>query len=264
MRTSHGAGRHSVGAYGLGLVSVGVLLFLWWFATGPGGWVDATRFPDPSSFFDCLQQITTTGYAGGDLARHVITSSWLVVRGFGLAVAIGLGLGLSMALSPLCRDALLPIFNFIRPVPPLAWIPLALLWFGLGDTSKLFVIALAASVPLVINTLTGVAQIDRTLLSAARVYGARGWMWLGHVILPGAMPHILIGLRLTLQTSWTVIVAAELLGAVWGVGKVLTASKDDVYPGMILVGMATVAALGIASALLLKWAEARVTRWNTH
>ncbi|MBU1362090.1 MAG: ABC transporter permease, partial [Gammaproteobacteria bacterium] len=173
-----------------------------------------------------------------------------------------IGLGLAMSLSAFCRDFLGPIFNFVRPVPPLAWIPLALLWFGLGDASKLFVMALAASIPLVINTMTGVEQIDRTLLEAARVSGARGFNWLRHVILPGALPHIMIGLRLSLQTSWTVIVAAELLGAIWGVGKVLTAAKDDVYPGMIVVGMATVAVLGIVSSLLLGLAERRMVPWS--
>ena len=239
-------------------VSVVVLIVLWWVATGPAGWVSSALFPDPKTFLESLQQITFSGYAGGSLAKHVTTSTWLVLRGFGLATLIGIGLGLMVSLSPFWRDFLMPIFNFVRPVPPLAWIPLALLWFGLGDGSKLFVMALAASIPLVINTATGVEQIDRTLLAAARVNGARGWIWLRHVILPGAMPHIVIGLRLALQTSWTVIVAAELLGAIWGIGKVLTAGKDDVYPSMIVVGMATVAALGMLSSLLLTRAE----RWE--
>ncbi|KWT74901.1 MULTISPECIES: ABC transporter permease [unclassified Variovorax] len=238
------------------------LVLLWWIATGPAGWIDAARFPDPAAFLGSLRQISLDGYAGGDLAKHVVTSTWLVVRGFALAMVLGIGIGLAVSLSAFWRDFLMPIFNFLRPVPPLAWIPLALLWFGLGDASKLFVMAMAASIPLVINTATGVEQIDRTLLAAARVNGARGWTWLRHVILPGAMPHMAIGLRLALQTSWTVIVAAELLGAIWGVGKVLTAGKDDVYPGMILVGMVTVAVLGMLSSLLLTWAERWVMPWR--
>ncbi len=239
------------------------LLLLWWAATGPLGWVDAARFPDPRAFAEALQQITFNQYSGGDLAKHVLTSVWLVVRGFAIAVSLGLALGLLMSLSALWRDLLLPVFSFVRPVPPLAWIPLALLWFGLGDKSKLFVMALAASIPLVINTMAGVAQIDRTLLEAARVHGARRWMWLRHVILPGALPHIAIGLRLALQTSWTVIVAAELLGAIWGIGKVLNAAKDDVYPGMVLVGMVVVAVLGMISSGLLRLAERKLVPWRS-
>ena len=255
----------AMSAWRLRAISAGavvVLIALWWLATGPAGWVDGARFPNPETFLESLQQISFTGYAGGDLLKHVMTSTWLVVRGFALAVAVGVGLGLAMSMSPFWRDFLTPIFNFLRPVPPLAWIPLALLWFGLGDASKLFVMTLAASIPLVINTVTGVEQIDRTLLAAARVNGARGSRWLLHVILPGAMPHIAIGLRLALQTSWTVIVAAELLGAIWGVGKVLTAGKDDVYPGMIVVGMFTVAVLGMISSFLLSCAERWAMPWN--
>lgn len=244
------------------LGSIAALVLLWWIATGPAGWIDVTRFPPPGDFLESLRQITLGNYAGGNLVKHAWTSAWLVLRGFAIASVVGLVLGLAMSLSPFWRDFLMPVFNFVRPVPPLAWIPLALLWFGLGDASKLFVISMAASIPLVINTVTGVEQIDRTLLAAARVSGARGWIWLRHVILPGALPHILIGLRLALQTSWTVIVAAELLGAIWGVGRVLNAGKDDVYPGMIIVGMVTVAVLGMASSRLLTWLERRLTPWN--
>ena len=91
------------------------------------------------------------------------------------------------------------------------------------------------------------------------MHGARGWMWLRHVIVPGAMPHTLIGLRLALQTCWTVIVAAELLGALYGIGKVLSSAKDDVYPGMILAGMLTVACLGMLSNWGFAWLERRFT-----
>ena len=246
----------------LGAISVLGLLCLWWAATGPLAVVDTSRFPDPRAFAESFRQIAFSQYAGGDLAKHVLTSVSLVLRGFAIAVMLGLSLGLVMSLSAFWRDVLLPVFNFVRPVPPLAWIPLALLWFGLGDASKLFVMVLAAAVPLVINTLAGVAQIDRHLLEAARVQGARGRVWLVHVILPGAMPHIMIGMRLALQTSWTVIVAAELLGAIWGVGKVLNAAKDDVYPGMVLVGMVVVAALGMLSSGLLRLLERRWFRWR--
>ena len=246
----------------ISLASAVAFVVLWWIVTGPTGWVDNMFFPDPKSFYESLTQIAFVQYAGGDLAKHVVTSTWLVMRGFALATVIGIGLGLLMSLFSFWRDLLLPLFNFIRPVPPLAWIPLALLWFGLGDTSKLFVITLAASIPLVISTRVGVAEIDRTLLAAAAVHGARGWNLLRHVVLPGAMPHIVIGLRLALQTSWTVIVAAELLGAIWGVGRVLTAAKDDVYPGMILVGMLTVGALGMLSSALLTRLERAILPWR--
>jgi NitT/TauT family transport system permease protein/taurine transport system permease protein len=226
------------------------------------GLITAHRFPDPAAFLQSLQQIAFVQYAGAPLQEHVLTSVLLVLKGFALASITGCSLGLLMGLSAFWRDFLSPAFNLLRPIPPLAWIPLALLWFGLGDASKLFLITYAAFIPVVINTAVGVAQIDRTLLEAARVHGAHGRIWLFHVILPGAMPHILIGLRLGVQTCWTVIVAAELLGAITGVGKVLSTAKDDVYPGMILVGMVTVAVLGMATTYLLEWVGRRYFSWR--
>ena len=235
------------------------LLLLWWLATSVFSWIDIVRFPDPKTFGDSFRQIVFEGYAGGSLAEHVASSVRLVIYGFIIASIAGSALGLVIGMSPFWRDFLSPVFNLLRPIPPLAWVPLALLWFGIGDASKLFLITYAAFIPVVINTATGVTQIDRTLLEAAAVHGARGWMWLRHVIVPGAMPHTLIGLRLALQTCWTVIVAAELLGALYGIGKVLSSAKDDVYPGMILAGMLTVACLGMLSNWGFAWLERRFT-----
>jgi NitT/TauT family transport system permease protein/taurine transport system permease protein len=246
----------------LGACSLAAALLVWWIATSVFHWIDVVRFPDPATFLRSLYQIVFGQYAGANLAQHVASSLGLVLKGFVLAAATGCTLGMIMGLSPFWRDFLSPAFNLLRPVPPLAWIPLALLWFGLGDASKLFLITYAAFIPVVINTSAGVAQIDRVLLEAARVHGARGWPWLKHVIIPGAVPHIVIGLRLAMQTCWTVIVAAELLGAIYGIGKVLNSAKDDVYPGMIMVGMATVAVLGISTTYLLELAERRFVTWR--
>lgn len=242
--------------------AVAVALTTWWLSTSVLGWIGPHRFPDPEAFVLALRQIMFAQYAGAPLFHHVATSVLLVLKGFLFASVAGCALGLLMGLSPFWRDFLSPTFNLLRPIPPLAWIPLALLWFGLGDTSKLFLITYAAFIPVVINTSAGVAQIDRPLLEAARVHGASGGIWLFQVILPGALPYIFIGLRLAMQTCWTVIVAAELLGAITGVGKVLSSAKDDVYPGMVLVGMVTVAGLGIATTYLLEWTAERVVAWR--
>lgn len=243
------------------LLAIVVMLAAWWLVTGVLGLVPNYRFPDPAAAFDSLKQISLQGYAGGTLWQHMAASSLLVVQGFIIAVVLGMALGLLMSMVPFWRYFLLPTFNFVRPIPPLAWIPLALLWFGLGSGSKLFVMCFAAFIPVTINTMTGYRQIDPVLLAAGRVHGAHGFSWLRHVILPGVMPHALIGVRLAMQTCWTVIVAAELLGAFYGVGKVMSQAKDDVYPGMVLVGMAAVALLGIASSLLLRLVERRLTPW---
>ena len=142
-----------------------------------------------------------------------------------------------------------PVFLLIRPIPPLAWIPLAILWLGLGDAAKIMVIFFAAFVPSVINTFTGVRGIEPHIIEAARMLGTGRWRLLNEVLVPGAAPMIFTGLRLSLQASWTTLVAAELVGALAGIGRVLNMAQQDIYPAMVMVGMAAVGVLGWATTL---------------
>ena len=146
--------------------------------------------------------------------------------------------------------------------PPLAWIPLAILWLGLGDAAKVLVIWFAAFVPSVINTYAGVRTVDKPILEAARMLGTPPWRQVREVIAPAASPMIFTGLRLSLQASWTTLVAAELVGALAGIGFVLNVAQQDIYPGMILVGMVTVGILGWGTTWLLGQAERRALAWN--
>ncbi len=164
-----------------------------------------------------------------------------------------------------CRRAeafINPTFLLIRPIPPLAWIPLSIPWFGLGDIAKIFVIWFAAFVPALINTYTGVRSIDGTLIAAARVHGASTARILADVVVPGALPMIFTGLRLSLQASWTTLVAAELVGAFFGLGRVLMIASLDIYPGMIAFAMVWVAILGAVMTKLLGLAEKAAMPWR--
>src|SRR5262249_18178753 len=144
----------------------------------------------------------------------------LVVLGFLVAVGFGVPLGLLMGWSRRAEAVVNPIFLLIRPIPPLAWIPLAILWLGLGDAAKVMVIFFAAFVPAVINTFTGVRGIEPHLIEAARMLGTTRWRFVREVLAPASAPMIFTGLRLSLQASWTTLVAAELVGALAGLGRV--------------------------------------------
>ncbi len=235
-----------------------VLIGLWTLWTSVWSLIHPARFPSPKATWDAAEQILTVGYAGGTLWGHVFHSLRLVAMGFLVATSTGCTLGLVMGMSRRFELFINPTFLLLRPIPPLAWIPLALLWFGLGDASKIFVIWYAAFVPAVINTFTGVRMIDPLLLSAARVHGASQWQVIRHVLIPGALPMVFTGLKLSLQSSWMTLVAAELVGAFVGIGRVLIIAAQDVYPGMILFAMACVAVLGATTTMLLtrleKWA----------
>src|SRR6185295_10745797 len=205
------------------------------------GTISSGRFPAPIEVWQATKQIAVQGYADARLHEHVLHSVELVIYGFVAAIAIGVPLGLLMGFSPRAEALVNPVFLLLRPIPPLAWIPLAIVWLGLGDAAKVLIIWLAAFVPSVINSYAGVRSIDPTLLEAARTLNIRGWMLVREILLPGAAPMIFTGLRLSLQACWTTLVAGELIGAIAGLGHVLYQSSLDIFPAMILVGMLAVA-----------------------
>jgi NitT/TauT family transport system permease protein/taurine transport system permease protein len=251
---AHSARRHRLA---VGVASVVALVAAWFVLTTLTGTISEARFPSPISFWKAAEQIATSGYAGGTLLSHAWHSTRLVVMGFLVAVAIGLPLGLMMGWSRRLEALINPAFLLVRPIPPLAWIPLAIVWLGLGDAAKIMVIWFAAFVPALINAYTGARSIDPTLVAAARVHGASTARVIREVVIPGAMPMIFTGLRLSLQASWTTLVAAELVGAFYGLGRVLDIAYRDIHPAMIAVAMVTVGVLGALTTMAL----ARVERW---
>ncbi len=246
----------------VGAATVLAALALWWLATSGLRLLNPLRLPAPHEVWAAFQQIINQGYAGATLWNHALHSLGLVGRGFAVAVLTGVPLGILMGWSRRAEALVNPIFLLLRPIPALAWIPLAIVWFGLGDTGKVFVIWLTAFVPSVINSFTGVRNVDTVLIAAARTQGASTAQVLRHVVIPGAMPMIFTGLRLSLQASWTTLVAAELVGAFFGLGRVLNIAGQDIYPGMILVGMAAVAVCGAGTTWLLGQLERRVINWR--
>jgi taurine transport system permease protein len=251
--------RRAQSGIAIGVLAVAVAL-LFWLALSSA--FKPVRFPSPSEFLDALRQITFEGYAGGTLLIHTLQSMRLALMGFAAAVFVAVPLGIAMALDRRCEAIFNPIIAFIRPIPPLAWIPVAIIWFGLGDGAKIFVIWFTAFVPALINTYVGIRGVDPTLIAAARVHGAKGWRLLSEVIIPGALPMMFSGLRLSLQASWMSLVAAELVGAFFGLGRVLTIAAQDIYPGMIAVGMICVAVAGALMTKGLELIERLIMPWS--
>lgn len=245
----------------VGSATVGVLLLAWYVLTMVTGTIDTGRFPSPDDVWLAGQQIVLKGYANGRLHVHILHSLKLVAMGFVFAVSVGVPLGLLMGWSRRAEALINPIFLLIRPIPPLAWIPLAILWLGLGDAAKIMVIFFAAFVPAVINTYTGVRNIGTPIVEAARMLGTPRIALVAEVLVPAALPSIFTGLRLALQASWTTLVAAELVGAIAGLGRILNVAQQDIYPGMILFAMIWVAVLGYATTRLLAYAEDRAMPW---
>ena len=246
----------------LGVLTIALVMLTWWVLTTGTGWISAARFPTPNEVKAALVQITTEGYGNGRLHQHVFHSLKLVLMGFTVAVAIGVPLGLLMGYSRKAESLINPAFLLLRPSPPLAWIPLAIVWLGLEDASKILVIFVAAFVPSVINSYTGVRNIDTPVLEAAQMLGIRGSKLVFDVLIPGAFPMIFTGLRLSLQASWTTLVAAELIGALYGLGSILNQGAQDIYPAMILVAMVLVAICGATTTAILGSIESKSMPWR--
>jgi taurine transport system permease protein len=246
----------------VGALTVLSLLVLWYVATTLTGLINPVRFPRPDEVGSALRFIALEGYGNGRLHQHVLHSLKLVGMGFAVAVSIGVPLGLLMGYSRRAEALINPAFLLLRPIPPLAWIPLAIVWLGLGDAAKILVIFVAAFVPSVINSYTGVRNIDTPVMEAARMLGVRGWRMVAEVLVPGSLPMIFTGLRLSLQASWTTLVAAELIGALYGLGSILNQAAQDIFPAMILVAMVFVGICGASTTWLLGQIEERAMPWR--
>lgn len=243
-------------------LSLSLILLAWWLLTTKTGLISAMRFPQPFETWEAWRQILGDGYANAKWGEHVARSVKLVTMGFLVASSLGVALGLAMGASRKIEALVNPAFLFLRPIPPLAWIPLAIVWLGLGDAAKVMVIFVAAFVPSVINSFSGVRQIEKPLLEASAMLDIHGWRLWWEVLIPGALPSIFTGLRLSLQASWTTLVAAELVGAIAGLGQILNQASQDIYPAMILVGMISVALCGWLMTLGLAAIETRAMPWR--
>jgi len=250
--------------FGVGATTFAALVVVWHVATTATHFLPQVYFPMPAEVGQAFRQIATRGYADGRLYQHFVHSCWLVLMGFTAAVGIGIPLGMLMGWSRRAEALVNPAFLLLRPIPPLAWIPLAIVWLGLGDAAKVLVIWFAAFVPAVINSYAGVRSIEPHLIEAARSLGVGQTMLVREVLLPGALPLIFTGLRLSLQACWTTLVAAELIGAIVGLGHVLYQAGLDLFPAMIVVGMIGVAVAGGLMTLALGWLEVRSMPWRAH
>jgi len=213
---------------------VGLLLAVWWLAAG-----DSIIFPTPPQVFAGLVELTREG----TLPRHITASLFRVTIGYGLAVALAIPLGSLMGWYPAVFDAVNPLIQLLRPISPIAWIPVAILWFGVGDASPTFLIFLASFFPIVVATTAGVHLVEQPFIRAARNFGYGGFRLFRKVILPAALPSIITGMRVALGVAWLVVVAAEMVAINSGLGFMIIDARnagtryDLVVAGMVIIGV---------------------------
>jgi taurine transport system permease protein len=232
------------------------------FSPNPGWQMEPIWLPSPEAVGARFIEIATNGYQNVSLFEHVGWSLWRVFAGFVLGSVVGIPLGYAMGLSGWARGWFDPIVEFMRPVPPLALIPLVIIWFGIGEQGKIVLLFLAALWVMIIAARAGVSGVNITKVQAAYSLGANKWQVLRYVVVPNSLPEIFTGARVAMGVCWGTVVAAELVAAEKGVGKmIVTASKfqatDIVMMGIVMIGL-----IGFGIDILMRKAEHWLVPWK--
>lgn len=214
--------------------------------------------PPPTAVISAAQDLLNRGV----LFTHIFDSLKRVLMAVGAATVLGVPLGLAMGWSPRFRNVVDPLLEFIRPIPPLAWIPLSILWFGIGDVQIVYIIFLAAFFPVVLNSLAGARDVDPYLVRAGLSLGARRWTLFSTVVLPAALPHIFTGMRIGLGIGWMALVAGELVAAPSGLGYMINNARTLFRSDYILLGMVLIGALGLVLDYLMRQAARLAMPWH--
>ncbi|PKH23882.1 taurine transporter subunit [Enterobacterales bacterium CwR94] len=246
----------------ISLLTLAVLLFIWWGITALQ-WIGPLFLPAPQQVLHQLLVIASPqGFMDATLWQHLGASLLRILVALLAAVAIGVPVGIAMGLSPTLRGILDPLIELYRPVPPLAYLPLMVIWFGIGETSKILLIYLAIFAPIALSTLAGVKSARQTRLRAAQSLGASHWQVLRYVILPGALPEILTGVRIGLGVGWSTLVASELIAATRGLGFMVQSAGEFLATDVVLAGIAVIALVAFILELGLRALQRRLTPWH--
>ena len=205
---------------------------------------------------------TTIQYIqNGKLTTNIVVSMIRVLEGFFVALISGLLLGISASVYPKFETFTDLVIQIVRPIPPIAWIHLAILWFGIGEGSKIFIIFLGAFFPIFLNTVDGVKSIDKKYFELGNVYEVPRIKLIFGVVIPGALPSIMTGIRLGLGSAWICVVAAEMIGAISGVGFMLSDGRSLSRPDIVILGMLIVGIVGKLMDDLLLYLRKKIIKW---
>lgn len=235
-----------------------ILLLVIWELAGMYELVSAILLPRPSTIFVSFIDLLLTG----NLLGHLEISLWRALGGFLIGGGLGLLLGLFVGFNKNMEQTLDPTLQMIRTIPHLAVIPLFILWFGFGETSKILLIAKGAFFPLYVNTFLGIRGVDSKLYAVAKVLQFSKWKQITLLILPAALPNILLGVRLSLGAAWLGLVAAELMGSSEGIGYLIMDARQFSQTSIVFVGIIIFAVFGKFSDSLVRYFERKLLKWQ--
>lgn len=240
------------------LVVLPVVVLVLWEIGARAGLLNPIFLPPPSRIFAAAQQLLLSG----ELFRNAVASLRRIAIANVIAIAVAVPLGFFMGLFRPFEEVIDGLLNILRPIPPLAWIPLAILWFGLGENSVVFITLISAFFAILLNTIAGVRGVDKSLVRAALSLGATRRVLMLKVILPATLPSLFTGFRIALGVSWMSIVAAELIASSSGLGYMISYYRELLRSDLILVGMLSIGIIGFLMDRGLLWLERRLLPWR--
>lgn len=248
------------------LISIASVLALWWGVTAAQLWSDLI-LPSPSKVWDAFIQSVTvhdgrTGLSGYYLWDHLWASLWRITKGLVYAIIIGVPLGLALGVWNRFELLLGPIVSFLRSLPPLGYFSLLIIWFGIDDTSKVWLLFIAAFAPIALAVANGVSSARIERLNASLVLGASNFQVIRYVIAPSVMPDFIIGVRIAVGFAWTTIVAAETSNGIPGIGGLAWATKKELRSDVAILCIIVIGATAVLLDAILRRAERHFASWH--
>lgn len=249
-----------------GLFTIIIVVLIWSIASKTG--LFGKLEPDKAQLLLPMPGVVAAEFMDMIKSGYLLSNIWVsmqrVLIGFGIAIAIGLPLGIGMGMSENLRNFIYPMVRFFSPIPGVAWVPLAILWFGLGNNAAIFIIVMGSLSPIIVNSLQGVMNVDRKLYDVLNIMEASRWQIVKYCIIPSIVPYIISGFKLGLGFAWRVVIAAEMVGVPKGLGYVLNVGRNT---GNTSVTIITIISLGIIMMLmeevLFRFLEKRTNKWKT-
>ena len=246
----------------ISVVTVAALFGLWTLAPTLA-WVPPLFLPSPQAVWRAFVAAWQGNIQGGEpLVQHLKWSAIRVFGAFALAVVTAVPIGIAMGVSRVARGVFDPPVEFYRPLPPLAYLPLIVIWFGIDETAKILLIYLACFAPIALAAKAGVRSASMEQLNAAASMGASRWQVVRHVVIPSALPEILVGLRIAIGFGWTTLVAAEMVAATVGVGQMVLNASNFLRTDLVVAGILVIGLVAWTFDLLMRWVEVRLAPWK--
>ena len=243
------------------VLAIGLLAVLWALSSA-FEWVDPIFWPSPGAVWRKFVEISSDGYRNFTLWEHIGWSLYRILMGFGLGCLLGIPLGFAMGLSRVVRGMFDPIVEFFRPIPPLAFIPLVIIWSGIGERSKILLLFLAALWIMTIAARAGVSSVKISKIHAAYTLGVNRRQLLFRVIFPNALPEIFTGMRVAMGVCWGTVVAAELVAAESGVGFMIMVASVFLSTDIVVMGVVIIGVIGYGIDILMRKLEAALVPWK--